>query len=695
MGEQLNANRQVLSAARLALAALLLLRLGGIGAGLIPSGAILLPLLALLIAYERVSAAFAAHGRAATMARWRTWTYQHRFVLGITAITIFALALRLWGINRDLGHIALGIDENRLNASVLHLFQTGEIEYRTVEHYPGIHYWMLVGTYLLAYIRGLMTDVAGHLDAMSTLHFVAYGRILSALLSSATVALTGLLGRRLAGVRAGLLAAGIMALAPLSVSLGRQLRHDATATLLLVGAVYVALGVYERAARDGQALLAGALAGLAAGVKYTAVFVLLPVLLAAATAKDRSRRARATGLALCGFLAAALLSNHFVWADIPNLLNQLAGQIMITGEGHWAAQQNPAFYHVQILAQRVVGWPLLLLAAATLASRLAAGSWRWWLFSTYPLVALWFVSQRPSQLPRWVYPEAPFAAAAAGAGLVALVGLVGDRLPAGIVAQPRSRRLAVILLVLVFLAPLLYGTALSASRQASPPTWTLTEQWLADNGSQGDRVLLQRQWLRLTGLRLALNRQRLDEVFAGGFWELAANDWIVVHEALLGHPALNNLELATQVTVDPSWFGNQGPDFAVYRPPRLSPAEVPLTVSLDDGTADRYLGHEWPPRRRRQTGRTLPAAGAELYLPPLGGQERRLDVLVDGQTATGLAISSGQQDLEVTGGEPAPDGAGVLTVELPLSVVGPGVVRLRLRPVEGSGPVRVLGWRLY
>lgn len=693
MVEQLTPPARLLSAAKLLVVTLLLLRLGGVATATLPSAGMLVALLALLFAGQYAAGELAARGGRQAVARWRDRGRQHSFALGLAAIAVLALGLRAIGLTADLGHVQVGIDENRLNASILYLFETGNINYRTVEHYPGIHYWMLAGTYLLAYLWGLMHEAGRNLAEMPAIHFVAFGRAVSALQSTATVVLTGLLGRRLAGARAGLLAAAALALAPLSISLGKQLRNDTAATMFIVAAVLLALGVYRRGFHGWEALLAGAMAGLAAGVKYTGVFVLLPVLAAAVLSEDRQRRATAAGLAVCGFLAAALLSNHFVWADIPNLLDQLADQIEITGAGHWAAQANPAAYHVGILAHRVVGWPMLLLGAAALAYYLAAGNTRWWLFALYPLSALWFVAQRPSQLPRWVYPEAPFAAVAGAAGLAAVLELAGARLR--IAERSSSTRLVVTAVVtLLFFAPLLRADGNDLSRRLSPPTWTLAEHWLDDNTSPDDRVLLHRQWLDVDRSRHIVRRAPLQDVLEGGFYELAAYDWIVVPEELLGNPRLDQLERAAQFTVDPSWFGNVGPDLAIYRTPEIAPAELPLQVTLADRDAGRFLGHEWPGRAGQ--ARRLPDEGASLYLPPLGGRNRMLDIVVqatDEQTPAIEASSSGTP-LEVTAGQTA-DGSLTFTVELPLRVVGPGVVALQLRPLQTGTPVRVRGFRLY
>ena len=109
------------------------------------------------------------------------------------------------------------------------------------------------------------------------------------------------------------------------------MRNDAAQTMFIVAAVYVALGVHRRGHAGYAPALAGALAGLAAGIKYTGVFALVPVLLAAVSTEDAARRGRAFVLSASGFIAAALISNHFVVTDLPRLVYQFSVQVAITG----------------------------------------------------------------------------------------------------------------------------------------------------------------------------------------------------------------------------------------------------------------------------------------------------------------------------------------------------------------------------
>jgi 4-amino-4-deoxy-L-arabinose transferase-like glycosyltransferase len=624
---------------------------------------------------------------------WRGLLARYGFVAGLVAMAVLAVMIRLPSIGVDLGHQPLDIDEHRLAANVKQFFVKGEIGHRTVEHYPGLFFWMLTSTSLLLYLQELMAGTLHSIRQMPVETFVLAGRLTNTLVASATVVVTGLIGRQMSGTTAGLVAAGILAIAPLSVETMTAMRNDPAQALFVCAAIYGALAA-KSTDRRLWPVLAGVFGGIATGIKYTGVFALLPAIVASSLRGSASARIARVGLVLLGFGLAVATTNHFLWWDFPNFVRQLSDQVAITGPGHWAAMDNPAAFHTEILVRFGAGWALLILAAGYGVYGLAMGRRDAWVFWLFPLLYSWFTTKRPSQFPRWVFPLLPFVAVAGAAALAWIASRIREwpawaHRPTG----PALRAAALGLLGLAVLAQPLWAGLVTLSRRLNPPTHYLVERWLRERPT-GDSVLLGEQWLDLTGSRLTVRRvPDLGAALQGGLYSLAANDWVVVPEPFFQNPGLKRLMFVRRVSADQRLLGgNSGYDFEIYATPKLPPSTGRVEIRPGDAEADPFLGPEWESPAIGQPGRLVPAKGASLYLPPLSGDAVRITVDVAG---TGLA--AGTPPISVSDGAgPIQLGESSTSESSRRSLTGvarlaPGgrATELRLTPSDPGRPVRV------
>lgn len=155
-------------------------------------------------------------------------------------------------------------------------------------------------------------------------------RVTQALLSVASVYFAYLIARRLgASARAGLIAAGIMAVSPVFVLEQAQIVTETLYIALVLGGLALALPVIARLrgtgpAHAGALALAGAVFGLAALTR--AVFLLYPVVLAVWIAwLGRRRILRAVTLLLAIYGAIVLSWTAYNWARF--------GQVVIGAQG--------------------------------------------------------------------------------------------------------------------------------------------------------------------------------------------------------------------------------------------------------------------------------------------------------------------------------------------------------------------------
>jgi 4-amino-4-deoxy-L-arabinose transferase-like glycosyltransferase len=619
---------------QMGLAAALILRVAGIGRAWLPGAGILFALLVLVHAIDLAWRRPPAGG-------WRALVRTHRFAIGLTLAMATAILVRWPSLGSDLGHVPLDIDEGRLATSVRHFFLKGEILHQTVEHYPGLVFWMMTASSLLAYLRALMGGAIHSVFEAPVDLFVLSARMANVFMAAGTVVFTGLIGRTLSGSAAGLVAAFVVAIVPLSVQTTTVVRNDAGQVLFVTAAVWAAL-IQSRSDGRAWAAIAGALAGIAAAIKYSSLFALAPALIAAAIRGTTATRLERVAITLAGFVVAVATTNHFLWSDFPNLVHQLSAQVAITGVGHWAATENPAAFYTMVLGRFGPGWPLLILAAGFGVYGLSTRRAAMWIFWAFPLLYISFMTGRPSQFPRWVYPLVPFVAVAGASGLVVITRFLRARA----VAQPaRSRRLLLTALsaalVAIVLVPPAWRGAIAFSHRLTTPTHALVEAWLKENTSPADVVLLEIHWLKLDDSTLRIKRvEELPVVLQGGIYRLFAHNWVVVPEPYFGNPALRRLSFVRRFHADQSaWGGNMGYDFEVYAAPKAPPSIAGADVALDTAEAAPFLGEEWRPDDSGNPGLRLPPGGASLFLPAVARPIIDVELELTGSTAPATPIS--------------------------------------------------------
>jgi 4-amino-4-deoxy-L-arabinose transferase-like glycosyltransferase len=164
-------------------------------------------------------------------------------------------------------------------------------------------------------LAGLVKLGAGGEDAM---------RLVGAVTGGATIALVGLLGRRLAGERAGLLTAGLAAGYPTLIAADGALMTESLYGAFAAAALLTTQGLLDRPRVRGGVLL-GALGGLAALTRGEAL-ILVPLLLIPLLRRSEGRRAAAA--ACITFLVVLMPWTIRNWSafDRPVLVATEGGQ---------------------------------------------------------------------------------------------------------------------------------------------------------------------------------------------------------------------------------------------------------------------------------------------------------------------------------------------------------------------------------
>jgi YYY domain-containing protein len=312
-------------------------------------------------------------------------------LLLLLALLAGALAARLYGLDWDANQeqhpderaiiIAIGnfqwphsLSEFLSVHSPLspHFMQPDFVPFFAYGTFPLYMLWLLA-QFLnwLQQTLGLHWIPAGQGSFTDSMHLTLEGRALSALFDTGTVLVTYLLGRRLSGKQAvGLLAAAFVAFTPLEVQLAHFFTVDTALTFFIVLALYAYVGV----AQDGGVrwvLLAGVATGLALASKFSALPLLLPLLLAYILYWQRSewlwvvpRLMMSVGTGLLTFIIAmpyALIDLPDFQADIKQQGNLTTGMLDFPYVRQFAGT-TPYLYELKNMLLYDLGVPLALLA---------------------------------------------------------------------------------------------------------------------------------------------------------------------------------------------------------------------------------------------------------------------------------------------------------------------------------------------
>ena len=205
--------------------------------------------------------------------------------LAVTAILLLGLAARIYNVNWDEGthahpderHMTTVTLDIKLPGSVGQYFDTATspLNPYNLESKPSFVY----GTFPV-FLTKATAELFGK-DNYDDL--VLVGRQLTALFSAATILFAFLAARRLYGPAAGLIAAGLLAAAPLAIQHAHFYVTDTYLTFFIAAAFYFAVRVMQEG-RPSDYALTGLMLGLGMACKITGV-LFVPVLLAAAAVR--------------------------------------------------------------------------------------------------------------------------------------------------------------------------------------------------------------------------------------------------------------------------------------------------------------------------------------------------------------------------------------------------------------------------
>jgi hypothetical protein len=310
--------------------------------------------------------------------------------------------------------------------------------------YPSLYFYALFAWEGAWFVVGHLIGVFDSLASFERAFFVdptriyLAGRALSVVCGVATVWATWRLGARLFGRTAGLVAALLLAVAPLAVRDAHYVKHDVPVVLLIVLTHAAIADEIWRPDRRRRAWWPGLLAGLAMSTHYYAVFLAVPLalyaLLPAWPDEPLAPRVRRLALAAASAAIAFLAASPFLLVEAGTALRDIVAnrQIVVdratTAHGLFGSLGFYLAWLVNDGAGRLTS--ALALAGLIIAARDAVGSpgtarrARVALVVAFPVVFLLFIANTvPAS--RYLGPVVPFVAVLAGAATSALLAREG------------------------------------------------------------------------------------------------------------------------------------------------------------------------------------------------------------------------------------------------------------------------------
>ena len=233
--------------------------------------------------------------------------------LGLLGLFVFALWLRLWGLEQGYPDFYGHVDEIGVAASIWNFFRAATL-LPTEFTYPAFYSYMVAAALWVTHAVGWGPEMGGTLE---TLVLVSYtdparaalvGRILSAICSALVPVVICILGQWAFAPRVGWIAGALATVAVVPVAQAHHALPDSAMALWAVLCFYFAWHIYDRGKTTDYAL-AGIMAGLVVATKYNGAFAALAIPVAHYLRSGRALRdLAAPQLWLAVGLAVATLS---------------------------------------------------------------------------------------------------------------------------------------------------------------------------------------------------------------------------------------------------------------------------------------------------------------------------------------------------------------------------------------------------
>ena len=387
--------------------------------------------------------------------------------------------------------------------------------------------------FFVSVVRFIVGSVTGAWDSLAHVtsdSFYLWGRAVTASFGVATVFVVFRIGLRW-GARHALLAAALMALMPLHVRYSHYVLTDIPLTFFVAMTMLMSLSAHERPVTRAF-VWAGAMAGLAAAVKYNGGLALLMPLLACWMTPAARPSRMACALAAIGAAAAAFfIAAPFTILDLPGFLDRFASLTAEYRTGTPPPESGIIIYLKHLRLQ--FGLPGMFLITGGLLMglvRAVRGPSRvpWAVALVFTIPYFLIVADQRIIYARYLLPLVPMLCVLAAAAVISGVSLLRRY------EFPRGVRTALIAGLTIALLGPPAATAVSFDRIIGKTSTTdLAYRWILENAPEGSRIVQEGNHLTFPARYETLRMRQLRQSTYDQFLESGA-DYLIASSQCYG-----------------------------------------------------------------------------------------------------------------------------------------------------------------
>jgi hypothetical protein len=420
-------------------------------------------------------------------------------------IVVAALVARLRLIDGSIPYPA-HLDERQLADPAANILRTGDWNPHQFE-YPTLPIYLIAASFAAGYIDAAATERVKRVEDIGSVSFPYYthrrvvrpARILFALLSILSIALSGVIGYRLTGESIVLWLAPLLLAASgtyLQLSCG-YLNVDIVGCTFVTALLALLMEPWTPANAYRRCVSSGVLCGLALASKYNLFTALLPGALAIVLDSARGRLARVGLLFMAAGVTFVAMVPYAV-LDVHAFLDGAGGAAHHYAFGHPAFSADPGWHQLSYYVHGLVrdfGWISLPLFFAGVGVALRADWRRTAVLLSFVVGHLLYMSAQRAHFTRNIISVHPVYAVFEGVGWITVVNLCSAALSqiAFFAAREQGRKAAIVCLGVLVAA---IGTPWRRSVEAylrQPDSRKLAAAWIFRSVPAGATLIVARE----------------------------------------------------------------------------------------------------------------------------------------------------------------------------------------------------------